>query len=83
MEQVIDIEAIKKLPISKRREIIDAIEETIEEEYGEDIDEDDDGEETEEELRILEDRLQEYLKNPQDVISWEDLKHELLTHKNG
>jgi hypothetical protein len=77
MASVIDIEAIKKLPISKRREIIDLIEESIELDYQEAID--NDAPETEEELAILEDRLEDVRKHPEKGISWEDLKKELLS----
>lgn len=71
MEQVIDMEAIKKLPIAKRREIINAIEETIEDEFdhSEGIPEDYEEEETEEELQIIAERLKEYEANPNDIIS--------------
>ena len=84
IQQFVNLEAIKKLPTDKKRAIIDAIEDMIEhEDYSEGFDDDYEEEETEEELQILEERLQEYLKNPEDVISWEDLKNDLLTRKNG
>ncbi len=80
--QLINLEAIKKLPGAKKRAIIDLIEGTIEEEdHNEGISEDYEEEDTEEELQILEERLQEYLKNPQDVVSWNDFMKEFSTPK--
>lgn len=80
IQQLINLEAIKKLPVEKRRAIIDVIEDTIEDDESY---EDDDEEETEEELRILDERLAEYEANPHDVISWEDLKKQILSERNG
>jgi len=80
MTNVIDMEAIKKLTNPQRREIIDLIEESIEMDYQEGMD-DDDEVETEEELTILQERLEEATKYPERGISWEDLKKELLTTK--
>jgi len=80
MTNVIDMEAIKKLPIDDRRGIIDLIEESIEMECEEEF-EDDDTPETEEELQILEERLEHHRNNPEKAISWEDLKKELLGNK--
>jgi hypothetical protein len=70
----------KKLPITKRRLIIEAIEDTIE--YRED-DVENYAYEMEEELQILEDRLRDYLKNPKDVVTLEELKKEFLTDGRG
>jgi hypothetical protein len=80
VRQFVDIGGVKKLPIAKRRLIIEAIEDTIE--YRED-DVENYAYETEEELQILEDRLQDYLKNPQDVVTLEELKKEFLTDGRG
>jgi len=79
IQQIIDIEAIKKLPVAKRREIIEAIEDTIE--YHED-DVANYANETPEELQILEERLQEYLNNPDDVITLEELQQKFLNRHN-
>ena len=83
--KLMNVEAIKKLPFQKKRAIIDFIEETIEE--GEEhYDENDTANyayETPEELAILEERLQEYLSNPDDVITLEELKREFLTDGRG
>ena len=81
--QLINLEAIKKLPTEKKRAIIDVIEETIEEERFEEEDVVNYAYETPEELQILEDRLQEYLNNPGDVITLEELKQEFLTDRRG
>lgn len=77
MENVIDMEAIKKMPIEKRRQIIDSIEESIEVDLKEGIDEEY-ALETDEELQVLSERLEEYKKNPGEFIPWDNLKNEAL-----
>lgn len=82
--QLMDIEAIKKLPFQKKRAIIDFIEETIGEgDYNEGIPEDYDEEETEEELRILDERIEHHRLNPHKAVSLEDLQKEFLTDGRG
>jgi len=83
IQQLINLEAIKKLPVEKKRAIIDVIEETIEYDYdySEGIPEDYEEEETEEELQIIEGRLREYEANPNDVASWDDFLKEYRAGK--
>ncbi len=67
------------MPIDARREIIDMIEESIELDFSPERDDD---EETEEELEILNERLEHDRQHPEGRISWEDLKAQLLTRRN-
>jgi len=86
VQQLVDMEGIKKLPVAKRRLLIDAIEESIEDDdYFEGITHYGEGEEEteEEELRIIEERIKHHEANPDKAISWEDLKQKLLTRYNG
>jgi len=76
---IIDWESLRKMPIDARREIIDMIEESIELDFSPERDDD---EETEEELQILNERLEHDRQNPEGRVSWEELKAELLNRKN-
>jgi len=78
-DTIVDWESLRKLPIDARREIIDLIEESIELDYEQELNEY--PEETEEEIQILNERLQEDILHPEDGVSWEKLKNELLTRK--
>lgn len=81
VEQMINLEAIKQLSTEKKRMIIDMIEETIEKDDPDDIEAY--AYELPEELEIIEARLLEHLENPEQGISWEDLKAKLLSRHNG
>jgi len=84
IQTLINLEAIRKLPTEKKRAIIDVIEGTIEDEFDySDNNAEDYEEETEEELRILDERLAEYETNPSNVITLEELKKEFLSDNRG
>ncbi|HWB24277.1 MAG TPA: hypothetical protein VG738_02305 [Chitinophagaceae bacterium] len=84
IQTLINLEAIRKLPTEKKRAIIDVIEGTIEDEFDySDDNAEDYEEETEEELRILDERLAEYETNPSNVITLEELKKEFLSDNRG
>jgi hypothetical protein len=76
---IVNWESLRKMPIDARREIIDMIEESIELDFSPERDDD---EETEEELEILNERLEHDRQHPEGRISWEDLKAQLLTRRN-
>ena len=72
-------EQIDKLSWEEKQELLAMVHESIAAEYY--IDEEED--ETEEELKILEERLKEYKKDPSSAISWEEAYEQLKKRNNA
>ncbi len=72
-------EQIDKLTCEEKQELLTMVYESMGiEPY---IDEEED--ETEEELKILEERLEEYKKDPSSAISWEEAYEQLKKRNNA
>jgi len=65
-------EDIDAMSYEEKRELLDMLRESFEKEYI-----DDEPEETEEELQILQERLEEYRKDPSTAIPWEEAYKQL------
>ncbi|MES2774554.1 MAG: hypothetical protein V4722_10235 [Bacteroidota bacterium] len=77
--QVIDMEAIGKLTIAQRFDIIEAIQNTMGSEYEEWLqgpDEDDEDDEGKDDLTLAREALAEYKANPSSATPWEDFYKE-------
>jgi putative addiction module component (TIGR02574 family) len=67
-----DIEAILKLPVDERLEIIERICESLDENVPS----------SEYEVMVAKERFEEYQKNPKDSLDWKEVKNQLF-HKYG
>ncbi|HEY6977493.1 MAG TPA: addiction module protein [Chitinophagaceae bacterium] len=70
-------EEIDAMSNEEKRQLLEMIWDSFGE-YDENNHTDDLPEETEEELQILQERLEEYRRNPSSAIPWEKLKDELM-----
>ena len=74
-------EDIQAMTVEERRQLLEMLWESFEEGHEPYIDEEE--EETEEELNLLQERLEEYKKDPSTAIPWEELKKQLMTGKDN
>lgn len=69
---------IQAMTIEEKYELFDMLWESLaKEDYADDAEE-----ETEEEVKLLRERLGEYRANPSDGIKWENLRDELMKHRD-
>lgn len=69
-----NLESIKAMSVQDRLQLIEAIWQTLD---------DDELKEDNREISLLEDRLEEYKKHPEQTESWDDFKKRMIRKING